>query len=42
MDGGNEVGEPVPCLLGLCGALWSSGLLKGEAAAGLLTGGRAE
>lgn len=39
---GNEVGVPVPSLLGLSWALWSSGLLKGKASADLLTGGRAE
>lgn len=39
---GNEVGAPVPSVLGLCGALWSSGLLKGTVGTGSHTGGRAE
>lgn len=39
---GNEMGVPVPSSLGLCGALWSSGLLRAKASAGLLAGGKAE
>lgn len=39
---GNEVGVPVPSSLGLCGALWSSGLLRAKASAGLLAWGKAE